>query len=118
MLHHPSSDNGKTVGLFIPGKIFEISSTLSNGAFNNMYLFSDEFLTAFILNNNLSNNCCFSSVNDLFEIKTASLFMTCSTSFKPFITKVLPLLTISKIPSDNPIPGAISTLPPISSIST
>jgi len=45
--------------------------------------------------------------------KTASLFKMTSTSFKPFLNKVLPLETISTIASDKPIFGAISTEPEI-----
>src|SRR5690606_29018344 len=47
---HPSSANGKTVGLFIPGKILIISLILSLGAFNKTYLYSLAFKTDFILN--------------------------------------------------------------------
>ena len=44
-------------------------------------------------------------------MSNASLFMTTATSCKLLLTKVEPELTISKIPSANPIPGAISTEP-------
>ena len=43
--------------------------------------------------------------------KTASDFSRTSISFNPFLNKVLPLETISQIPSAKPILGAISTEP-------
>ena len=42
----PSLFKGNTVGLFNTGKIFEIASILSFGAFNKMYLDSLAFKTA------------------------------------------------------------------------
>ena len=52
------------------------------------------------------------------EIKTASLLVTVTTSFNPFIKRVLPVLTISKTASAKPMLVAISTLPLISSMKT
>src|SRR5215207_1802455 len=42
----PFSASGKIVGLFIPGKSLQISSSLSFGAFNNTYLLFFAFFTA------------------------------------------------------------------------
>src|ERR1700746_4089817 len=105
------------VGLFIPGKILQISARFLFGAFNKMYLLFFDFLTALILNSNLSKITCFSFVNELFAAITASDRRITSASFKPFVNKVLPELTKSQIASAKPMPGAISTEPLISCIS-
>ena len=47
------------------------------------------------------------------EAKTASERKITSVSFKPFLNRVDPLLTISQIPSARPMLGAISTDPEI-----
>ena len=43
----------------------------------------------------------------------ASLCITTSTSLRLLLTKVLPLLTMSKMASASPMPGLISTEPVI-----
>ncbi|MPM46890.1 hypothetical protein SDC9_93597 [bioreactor metagenome] len=118
MLLHPSSASGRTLGDFIPGRIEQIFGIDELGAFITMYLLPRPLLNALMRKRNLSSNCCLASLRFLFAISTASLFIMASTSFNPFIMSVLPVLTISKIPSASPIPVAISTLPPSSSIFT
>ena len=93
----------------MPGNILQIASSLLFGAFNKMYFVFFAFLTAFILNNNLSKIVCCSFPNFLLATKTASDFKTTSTSFKPLVNKVLPELTKSQMASAKPILGGSLT---------
>src|SRR5690606_19317104 len=105
------------VGLFIPGIREIILSRESLGAFSKTYLLLFPACTALILKSNLSTIAIFALERLWWLINIASEENTFSTSFSPFIINVDPELTISQIPSANPILGAISTDPLISWIS-
>ena len=99
------------VGLFIPGSILIIASSLSFGAFSKIYLLSLPFKTDFNRNCNVLIKAWFSSEITGDVAKTASEVNSVSISLSPFLNNVLPLETISQIPSARPIFGAISTEP-------
>ena len=88
-----------------------MSCSLLFGAFIKTYFEFLPFKTDSILNSNFFKIRCFSfdSFGDI--ANTASDSSNMATSFKLFLNKVLPLETISQIPSANPILGAISTEP-------
>ena len=109
--HQPSCANGITVGLFIPGSTAIISSSLSLGAFISTYFLSSAVFTASMRKSNSSNISFFSLLIFLLPISKASDLITTSTSFRRLLTRVEPELTISKIASANPMPGATSTEP-------
>ena len=87
------------------------SFSFSFGAFIKTYLEFLPFKTDSILNRNLFKIVCFSFVSFGETANTASDSNNTATSFKLFLNKVLPLDTISQIPSASPIFGAISTEP-------
>ena len=116
-LLQPGSASGNTVGLFIPGSKEIISFRFSFGAFSRIYFVCLAFRTERIRNNNFSSICCCSIPSAGWRINTASECKMVSTSLRPFMNNVDPLLTRSTIASARPIPGAISTDPLISWIS-
>ena len=69
---HPFSASGNMVGLFIPGSWAIIWSSLSLGAFSNIYLLLRAASTAFILNTSLSSICRASALMLLTAISTAT----------------------------------------------
>ncbi len=81
------------------------------GAFISTYFLSSAVFTASIRNNSSLNISCFSSLRFLLPISRASDFITTSTSFKRLLTSVEPELTISKMASARPMPGATSHRP-------
>ena len=95
----------------MPGNRAKILSNFSLGAFSNTYF---DFLAR---NTDCKRNCNFSKSDFLSSLifgetaNTASLLSITSTSLSPFLKSVLPLETISQIPSAKPIFGAISTDP-------
>ena len=115
--HQSLSASGIIVGLFRPGNTLTISCTRSLGAFMLTYFLSSAFLTASNLKSISLRISFLSSLICLLPMSTASLRVTTSTSLRLLLTNVEPLLTMSKIPSAKPIPGAISTLPVIMCIS-
>ena len=92
-------------------------SNLLLGAFSKIYFVFFDLRTALIRNSSLFKISCCSFFNFLFAIKTDSDFNITSTSFSPFVKRVLPELTKSQMASAKPMPGAISTEPLISWIS-
>src|SRR5574344_1081602 len=108
---HPSFTKGVTVGDFMPGSKLHTSSILSFGMFSIIYFLSSAFLYDENLNSISSKIARFSEDRFLLPIIRASEYITTSTSFKLLLIKVLPELTISKIQSAKPMPGAISTEP-------
>lgn len=109
----PGSANGRIVGLFIPGSMPQITSSLSLGAFSNTYLLFFAFLLSGCETKGFQEYF-FPAAKFLFLINTASDERIVSISFSSLVKRVLPELTRSQIASARPILGAISTDPLIS----
>lgn len=108
---HPASAKGSTVGLFIPGSMFNTASNFSLGTLSSTYLDSLALRTDLILKTSFSKIGLISEESSGETARTASLFKMTSTSLRLFLNKVLPLETISQMASAKPIFGAISTDP-------
>ena len=78
-----------------------------------MYFLFSAFLYELKRNNSSLRMARFSSLSFLLPIMRASDFRITSTSLRLLLTSVLPELTMSKIQSARPMPGAISTEPVI-----
>ena len=112
--HHSSSASGRTVGLLIPGSTASTSASFALGTFIRMYFLPSAAFTASMRKRSSSRISCFSALNEPpLPISTASDCSTVSTSARLLLTSVLPDDTMSKMASESPMPGAISTEPEI-----